>query len=483
MNLKIFFAVLSFLICSQSYALNISENFDVSEGNFQYNGNAHWDVDRAILTNDSYNQVGSIWYKNPINLSQFSKITVEFTFFIGSHEGADGITFALIDTNNSIYTYGGSGGALGFGGIPNSFAVEIDTYYNYGVDPTPQDHVGIDLNGNIASINSSPIPNVEDNNEHHAKIIINLKDEKTIVFIDGIQYLEMNTIPTLDNVYIGFTGATGGQKNLQYIDNLNVELEPIVQTGEKISPNSYDFGEVWKGSPSDPLSVTITNTTSNPFNIKGVHLRGKFANNFQIIEDECSEVEALSPGETCNIKVIMNPTEVGKMKAVLKVITSEENGILYCHLKGTGRDINEPDINSDDNTFDFGNIVVISDFANIPHIDLDNYIDEVGNIINEIPVVHNFHIQNIGTENLRIDNVVIHGKDKNDFSITLDTCSGEIIEPSGECNLIVTFIPSSTGYKKAVIRILSNDPDESPYYIKLRGTGIEPDIDFGIGLF
>lgn len=113
---------------------------------------------------------------------------------------------------------------IGYAGIPNSIAVEFDTYQNgqYGDPGAP--HIGIQSNGtvpNSAAHNTSAslatpveVP-FADGNVHNATIIY---DGATLsVFVDGNFVVSapvaMSTLLSLDsgtNAYVGFTSATGG---------------------------------------------------------------------------------------------------------------------------------------------------------------------------------------------------------------------------------------------------------------------------------
>ncbi len=226
---------------------------------------------------------------------------------------------------------------------------------------------------------------------------------------------------------------------------------------DNIIPDFYDFGNVQLGTESEPATITVTNTSDSVWHIQNVVIRGIHANNFSKVIDECSEISTLNPLESCNIQIVMNPTEVGKVKAALKVITDyEENPILYAHLVGTGRSENEPDISSMPSVkYNFGNVNI-------------NVCEDA------IPAypIKTFTFKNDGGMELKIKNVVIHGRNKNDFVILSNNCSGENLSTNETCTVDIGFQPSEEGYKKAALRVISNDPDEIPYRVKLTGFGV-----------
>ncbi len=81
-------------------------------------------------------------------------------------------------------------------------------------------------------------------------------------------------------------------------------------------------------------------------------------------------------------------------------------------------------------------------------------------------------IQNTGDTNLTGLAVSIEGS--GDFSAGVPGAT--VLGPSAETAFTVTFTPSGTTLCTAVIRVASNDPDESPFVIGLVGTGRGPTL-------
>ncbi len=78
-------------------------------------------------------------------------------------------------------------------------------------------------------------------------------------------------------------------------------------------------------------------------------------------------------------------------------------------------------------------------------------------------------IKNEGNGNLNIKKILLRGINSSEYVMN-NNCSS-VIYPNQSCNINISFKPSSPGYKKAIIKIYSNDPDESKTIIKLRGIG------------
>ncbi|NJL59756.1 MAG: choice-of-anchor D domain-containing protein [Desulfobacteraceae bacterium] len=93
-----------------------------------------------------------------------------------------------------------------------------------------------------------------------------------------------------------------------------------------------------------------------------------------------------------------------------------------------------------------------------------------------------FTIGNTGTEDLILNGtprVAISGS--SDFSVDQSGVTSPIAA-SGSRNFTVTFTPSYTGAKNAVITIASNDRDESSYSVTLNGTGTAAPITAGVSM-
>ncbi len=219
---------LVFSLSSQAQsAVNI--DFNTPTTDLTYNGSAYQDTTNGyiVLTPNAKTQSGSVWYNTPLSIDQFS---TTFDFYLGNNtSGGDGITFAVIDASTGLNALGVNGEGLGYKWISGkSFAVEFDTYYNWGLGDPVANHVGIDQNGSVASLaTNSSIPILEDGTLHTAQIVFNAGNIKT--YVDNVLYLDYSISNYPTQGYIGFTGSTGGWTNLQYVDNwtVNVAPEPI----------------------------------------------------------------------------------------------------------------------------------------------------------------------------------------------------------------------------------------------------------------
>nr|XP_043629193.1 L-type lectin-domain containing receptor kinase IX.1-like [Erigeron canadensis] len=164
-----------------------------------------------------------LWDSSTRELVSFS---TNFTFVIDSNGNtsyADGLTFFLAE-KNSVITKGGSMGLpidpIALNATNRFVAVEFDTFYNTGWDPSPHDHVGI----SISSLNSSRterwFSNITGGRECEAWITYDSVSKNLSVSFTGYQNNRVvrqdglfytvdlrNELP--ESVIFGFSAATG----------------------------------------------------------------------------------------------------------------------------------------------------------------------------------------------------------------------------------------------------------------------------------
>lgn len=80
-------------------------------------------------------------------------------------------------------------------------------------------------------------------------------------------------------------------------------------------------------------------------------------------------------------------------------------------------------------------------------------------------------ITNTGGKELYINSAVIDGDNKEDFSITGDTCTGTTIGVKKSCVIDIALTPAATERRIAMLVITDNAID-SPQKVSLIGTGI-----------
>lgn len=133
-----------------------------------------------------------------------SSFTMQLKMYFGNDDaGADGIVFVLMPNySSSVFPAGTdlTGHRIGYAGLPNSFAVEFDTYSNgatYG-DNTTNDHIALVMNGQYQSPLSytSLSNNIEDGVEHNVKFVWEVTNISTLTGTLSIYFDNMTTPQT-----------------------------------------------------------------------------------------------------------------------------------------------------------------------------------------------------------------------------------------------------------------------------------------------
>jgi hypothetical protein len=84
-------------------------------------------------------------------------------------------------------------------------------------------------------------------------------------------------------------------------------------------------------------------------------------------------------------------------------------------------------------------------------------------------IVRTFTIQNTGNAALTLSGIQVTGTNASDFTVALP--ASMTVAASGSATFTVTFDPSASGARNAIVNVLSNDADESTYTFAVTGTG------------
>jgi hypothetical protein len=232
------------------------------------------------LTTNTFNRVGSAWFTTQQPVQNGFSTSFQFQFTNPSSTPADGIAFVIQNSGaNAIGFIGGNGGALGYGdndgstnpstgeGIPNSIAIEFDTFENSWDPLIPEggtaSHVAIQScgtgpntshhgylcggnSGNSSTLGSSVSTNLANGAIHKVTISytppsssgcngacpgrLHVILDNTDLFPNGVQ-VDLGNLLSLGNggtAFVGFTAATGGSFEDQ--DILNWTFAPQAQS-------------------------------------------------------------------------------------------------------------------------------------------------------------------------------------------------------------------------------------------------------------
>jgi hypothetical protein len=227
------------------------------------------------LTANQTNWATSAWYQAPQIVS--GGFTTTFSFQLGSTStfNADGIAFVI--QNSSLAALGPNGCGIGFGGssgcttgagIPNSVAIEFNTYPNGGgIDPSSDDVTiqncggitpnSVDTSCSLKSIDLTSKINLVDGAVHVAAITYTPSAQSNCgtgaqscstidVVLDGVDLFPGGVLFDINSIglsgssaFVGFTAATGGGNDDQDILSWTFTPQGQSQTGT-VSPGQTD---------------------------------------------------------------------------------------------------------------------------------------------------------------------------------------------------------------------------------------------------
>ncbi len=272
------------------------------------------------LTPNSTFTSSSAWFNTPQPVG--ASFSTTFTFQLSNTTTplpADGIAFVIqnsaagtgaLDADNN----GTDGCSLGFGdapdgtctghngGIPNSIAIEFDTYQNPDIGDPSANHVAIQScgtgansveNGACRLADNSNLPITLADGQVHTAIVsyvLQARASQTAciannvpgpcldVILDGTDLfpagvsVNLSTLLSLTsgNAYVGFTGATGGATDIQDIQSWTFTPQAQTQTLQPGTPATFPFQnnaysyQATLNNESTPTTTTVTPILMTP---------------------------------------------------------------------------------------------------------------------------------------------------------------------------------------------------------------------------
>ncbi|MBI1987521.1 MAG: choice-of-anchor D domain-containing protein [Nitrospinae bacterium] len=206
-----------------------------------------------------------------------------------------------------------------------------------------------------------------------------------------------------------------------------------------LDPSNLWFGEVVIDTTRE-LSLTLSNrSVEDPVMIGSLWIEGEA---FSLVETALAPF-SLTPGESQAIQVRFSPTLVGLQRGVVTLISDDpQQGALSLPLAGQG--VLAPDINLSQTLLGFGEVAV-GDSQEL-EITLSNEGEGILTV-RELPI------------------------DIDRFAILSPSVPFQVA-PKGSRQVVVRFSPQSPEPQSAILRIVSNDPDESPFPVTLSGNGV-----------
>jgi len=211
-----------------------------------------------------------------------------------------------------------------------------------------------------------------------------------------------------------------------------------------LTPPHLHFALQKLHTTSKPKAVTLTNTGEADLHITNIAASGDFAET-----NSCPVNGSLAPGKKCEIDVTFTPTMEGPRSGDVKITDDAPTSPQKLPLTGIG---GAPLVGLFPPTLEFGNQTV-----NITSSPKNTTLTNTGNIT------------------LHITSITITGADSGDFAQS-NNCD-QPIQPNNNCQIKVTFTPSTTGQRTAQVTITDDAPD-SPQQVPLSGVGVLPAVEF-----
>jgi len=243
-----------------------------------------------------------------------------------------------------------------------------------------------------------------------------------------------------------------------FSDDFNIEIishgisYKVTLTGKaatySITPN-INYGTVTTGSKVQP-EVTIINTGTEELVLGGIGDIDPVAAPFSILDGGCAN-SIIQPGDQCSFMVLFSPQAEGDYTDTFNVEIVSHGVSQEVTLEGTGGPAkDEPDIVVSFSSIDFGIVDVLESVSALPY--------------SIAP-----YVQNNGSLDLTISSIDVSGQDAAEIEVSGNCINVGVVPPGGYCNLRIDFLPLTPGDKSAEVVINTNDPDENPFIIPIRG--------------
>lgn len=261
------------------------------------------------------------------------------------------------------------------------------------------------------------------------------------------------------------TGTSGGGVPDIDLSSLSGAAIPNGDTSPSAA-KSTDFGNSGVNGGLVNQVFVITNFGFGPLTLTGaprVQIGGAHAADFQVTSNAPGSV----PGRANDtFQITFDPSATGLRSAIVSIASDDPDESPYTFaIRGTGTSGGGvPDIDLSSLT---GVAIPIGDTT--PSV-LET--TQFGSLPVGDSLIRTFVITNFGFAPLSLNNsprVQVLGPNAVDYAVSVQPPA--VVAARTNTTFQVRFTPGSTGQKNATIRILSDDPDESPYDFSIQGSG------------
>lgn len=271
----------------------------------------------------------------------------------------------------------------------------------------------------------------------------------------------------LDGMLYGMT-SSGGTNNSGTVffvpigeGQLPAEIEVEQDAVAVADGGSSAFGVVAPGS-SQQVTFTIRNVGGQTLSGVSASIDGADAAEFALTSTPATTVQ--SPGGSTSLTVTFAPVDAGAKWAVLHINSNDSNEQPFDITLVGGPEAE----------------IAVEQPAGTPLLD--------GRSTRTFPATltgttrdMSFTVLNTGAAPLNLLGLTLDGPDAAAFSVVSTPAAPVPVAGTGSFTL--RFSPASGGMKTATVHVSTNDVDESPFDIKLRGTGISPGDAYAFASF
>ncbi|HEY9646468.1 MAG TPA: choice-of-anchor D domain-containing protein, partial [Chroococcidiopsis sp.] len=234
-------------------------------------------------------------------------------------------------------------------------------------------------------------------------------------------------------------------------------FKPTTPSGElpiTVSRDRLDFGNQSLNSASDPQTVTLTNTGSQPLTIQQLLVSGDPVIDFQT-QDDCTTAP-LPPGDDCTVTVQFAPQQLGGRQSTLTLVDGQGLAHPILALSGTGQAApTNVALKVEPSRLNFGRQSVERPSA-----------------------PQSLTLTNTGTLPIVLKGVSPLGEHRFDFQVS-NTCTDVTLAPGKTCTVEVTFNPLGTDTRSATVAIAglpvdpaTPEPEQRLWTIPITGVGV-----------
>jgi hypothetical protein len=266
-----------------------------------------------------------------------------------------------------------------------------------------------------------------------------------------------------ENPYDFAISGVGGDSEITVYCNGGEVLSGTLTTNALNT--SFGSTDIGAGTITRTFSILNLATATMTLNLGAITFSGANAGDFTVTT--APGVTTIPVSSSTAFVVTFNPSAVGVRNATMSIVNNDSNENPYTFaISGIGAD---PEIDIQ------GNAVSIVDGDATPSTsDWTDY----GNIeISAGTATRTYTIYNSASASmaLSVGAITFSGTNPGDFSVT--TTPASTVAIGGSTTFTVTFNPSATGTRSAVLSMINNDATENPYNFSIQGTGTNPEIN------